>query len=180
MRKHALEQHIMIEQNVDIFHLARVIEGLPNLRAVNITATIDIDKLRDDLAVRRGQVDPAGTPCVGNFSTWGVRSVAEKVIAVRPRHDGRQFGVFLPSIRRIYGNKPGSIMISELHSHDSIWEYQGFGLGGYNLGRLDSTTVCIAALALRQIRTLTLPLGEHGGGSRAIALGVVPPRFWFA
>jgi hypothetical protein len=37
-----LEQHTKIEQNVDIFHLARVIEGLPNLRAVNITATIDI------------------------------------------------------------------------------------------------------------------------------------------
>jgi hypothetical protein len=161
----------MIEQNVDIFHLARVIEGLPNLRAVNITATIDIDKLQDGLAIRRGQVNPAGTPCVGNFSTWGVRSVAEKAIAVRPRHGGRQFGVFLRSIRRIYGNKPGSIMISELHSHDSIWEYQRFGLGGYNFGRLDSTTVCIAALALRQIRALTLPLGEHGGEFESYSIG---------
>jgi hypothetical protein len=35
----------MIEQNVDIFHVARVIEGLPNLRAVNIAATIETDKL---------------------------------------------------------------------------------------------------------------------------------------
>jgi hypothetical protein len=113
----------------------------------------------------------ADAPCVGSFSSWGVRSVAGKVIAVRPCHDGRQFGVFPCSIRRIYGNKPNSIMISKLRIDDSIWEYQEFGLGGYNFGRLDSTTVCIAALALRQIRALTLLLGEHGGYFDSYSIG---------
>jgi hypothetical protein len=110
----------MIEQNVDIFHLARVIEGLPNLRAANIAATIETDKLQVGLAVRCGRVDPSGTPCVENFRSWGIRSVADKVIAVRPCQDGRQFGVFFRSIWRIYGNKPGSIMISVLYINDSI------------------------------------------------------------
>jgi hypothetical protein len=55
-----------------------------------------------------------------------------------------------------------SIKISELHVGDSIWGEQGLEFGWYNLGKLDPETITDAAPTLRQLKTLTLPLGNYG------------------
>lgn len=109
----------------------------------------EVGGLIHNQTVRRGPVDPSGTRCAGTHRSWGVSSVAQKVIVVRPRQDGRHFDVFLRAVAHLAASKLPPVSISELHIIDSIWGDQGLELGGYNLGKLDSKTITGEIPALR-------------------------------
>jgi len=161
----------MVERGLDSAYLSLVMHGLPNLRSIYITDTIEIDKLIRNRTVRRGSMDPPGTPCVGKHRSWGVSSVAEKGIAVRPRQDGRQFEVFLRAAVLLKATTPPVTQISELHVDDSIWGDQGLEIGGHNLGKLGPKSIINAAPVLRQLKTLTVPLGRYGKQEDCFEIG---------